>query len=143
MSRPPQIVIDTNVVVAAQRSGCGASSLLLSLIGTGAFDIHLSVPLAFEYEAVLTRQRKEIGLSRRDVDDIVDSLCALAVPHRIYFLWRPYLRDPDDEHVLELAVAAGCDYVVTYNRTDFAGAERFGVSVADPKELLREIGAIP
>ena len=114
MSRPPQIVLDTNVLVAAQRSQRGASSLLISLVGTGAFGVHLAVPLAFEYETVLTRQRREIGLSQDDVGDVVDALCALAVPHRIYFLWRPYLRDAADEHVLELAVAARCDYIVTY-----------------------------
>ncbi len=142
MSRPPQIVIDTNVVVATQRSQRGASSLLLSLVGTGAFDIHLSVPLAFEYEAVLTRQRKEIGLTQEDVGSLVDALCALAVPHRIYFLWRPYLRDAADEHVLELAVAPRCD-VVTYNRSDFAGAERFGVGVIDPRAFLQQIEALP
>lgn len=143
MSRPPQVVIDTNVVVAAQRSRRGASSLLLSLVGTGAFDVHLSVPLAFEYEAVLARQRGETGLSEDDVAGLVDALCALAVPHRIYFLWRPFLRDPADEHVLELAVAARCDHIVTYNRSDFAGAERFGVGVIDPRAFLQEIGAIP
>ena len=140
---PPQIVLDTNVIVAAQRSRRGASSLLVSLVGTGAFDIHLSVPLALEYEAVLSRQRVELGLSPEDVGDAVDALCALAVPHRIYFLWRPYLHDAGDEHVLEVAVAARCDYVVTYNRRDFAGIERFGIGVTDPKAFLQQIGALP
>lgn len=140
---PPQIVLDTNVIVAAQRSRRGASSLLVSLVGTGAFDIHLSVPLALEYEAVLARQREELGLSTEDVGDIVDALCALAVPHRIHFLWRPYLHDAGDEHVLELAVAAQCEYVVTYNRRDFAGIERFGIGVVDPKTFLQQIGALP
>lgn len=141
--RPPQIVLDTNVLVAAQRSRRGASSLLLSLVGTGAFGLHLSVPLALEYEAVLTRQRKDLGLSLEDVAAVVDALCALAIPHRIHFLWRPYLRDPADEHILELAVAARCDHIVTYNRKNFAGAERFGVAVTDPRAFLQKIGAIP
>ena len=143
MSRPPQVVLDTNVIVAAQRSRRGASSLLLSLVGTGAFDVHLAVPLAFEYEAVLTRQREEIGLSQEDVGALVDALCALAVPHRIYFLWRPYLRDAADEHVLELAIAARCDHIVTYNRRDFAGAEQFGIGVVDPRAFLQQIGVLP
>ena len=139
----PQIVLDTNVIVSALRSRRGASSRLLSLTGTGAFDLHLSVPLALEYEAVLTRQREELGLSQQDVADVVEALCALAVPHRIYFLWRPYLHDAGDEHVLELAVAARCDYIVTFNRRDFAGAERFGLGVIDPKLSLQEIGVAP
>ncbi|MEM1041342.1 MAG: putative toxin-antitoxin system toxin component, PIN family [Bacteroidota bacterium] len=139
----PQIVLDTNVIVSAQRSRRGASSKLVSLVGTGAFDIHLAVPLALEYEAVLARQREELGLSQEDVGDVVDALCALAVPHRIYFSWRPYLRDAGDEHVLELAVAAGCDYIVTYDRRDFVGAEQFGVGVIDPRAFLQKIGAVP
>jgi predicted nucleic acid-binding protein len=74
----PQVVIDTNVLVAAQRSKRGASAKLLSLIGTGCFDIHVSVPLVLEYEAVLLRYRAELGLTQDDVTDAVDALYALA-----------------------------------------------------------------
>ena len=108
----PRIVIDTNVLVSALRSRRGASSRLVSLVGTDAFEVHLSVPLTLEYEAVLMRQRRALGLSRQDVTDVVDALCALSVPQAVYFLWRPYLRDASDEHVLELAVAARCEYIV-------------------------------
>ena len=139
----PQIVLDTNVVVSAQRSRRGASSKLLALVGTGAFDVHLSVPLVLEYEAVPTRQRIDLGLTPRDVEDVLDALCSLGVPHRIYYLWRPYLRDAGDEHVLELAVAARCDAIITHNVRDFAGAERFGVRVVGPRTFLQTIGAIP
>lgn len=139
---PPQIVIDTNVVIAAQRSRRGASSRLLSLIGTDLFHLHLSVPLALEYEAVLTRQHDEIGLSLEDTAKLVDALCAYSVPHRIYFLWRPFLRDPTDDHVLELAIAARCDFIVTHNLRDFAGAERFGSRVVSPKVFLQQIGEL-
>lgn len=139
----PQVVIDTNVIVAALRSLRGASSKLLSLLGTGLFDLHVSVPLVIEYEAVLARQRRELGLSESDVTELVDGLCGLAVRHNIYFLWRPYLRDPKDEHILELAVAARCDHIVTFNRHDFKGADQFGIEVTEPKEFLRYIGAIP
>ncbi len=51
----PQVVIDTNVVVAGLRSKLGAAFKLLALVGTGQFEIHLSVPLVFEYEDVLLR----------------------------------------------------------------------------------------
>jgi len=44
---------------------------------------------------------------------------------------------------LEVAVAAGCDVIVTYNKRDFRGIERFGLRVFDPRELSYEIGAIP
>ena len=88
----PQIVIDTNILVAAQRSKRGASAKLIALVGTDRFDIHLSVPLVLEYEEVLLRYREELGLTQDDVADLVDALCALGKHHKIYFLWRPYLR---------------------------------------------------
>ncbi len=97
--KTPQVVIDTNVIITAQRSKRGASSKLMSLIGTNRFAIHVSVPLVFEYEAVLLQQREQLALTPEEVADVVDALCALAIPHKIYFLWRPYLRDRKDELV--------------------------------------------
>jgi len=138
----PQVVIDTNVLIAAQRSQRGTSSKLMSLVGTGRFDIHVSVPLVLEYEEVLLRQRLQLGLTQADVADIVDALCALATPHEIYFLWRPYLHDRKDELILELAVAAHCDYIITYNKRDFSGVETFGIRVIDPRTFLQEIGEL-
>jgi putative PIN family toxin of toxin-antitoxin system len=140
--KPAQIVIDTNVVVAAQRSRRGASAKLMSLIGTGPFEIYVSVPLVLEYEEVLLRQRTSLGLTHEDVMHLVDALCALAHHQEIHFLWRPYLRDAGDELVLELAVAAGCDYIVTYNKSGFAGTERFGIDVINPNALLKRIGEL-
>jgi putative PIN family toxin of toxin-antitoxin system len=139
----PQIVIDTNVIVSALRSQRGASSKLLSLIGTGRFDIHVSVALILEYEAALLKNRADFALTHDDVTDVVDALCALAKHQTIYFLWRPYLRDRKDEMVLELAVAAGCGYIVTYNQRDFRGADKFGVRAIDARTFLREIGELP
>ncbi len=136
----PQIVLDTNVLISAQHSRHGASSKLLSLLGTGQFEVHLSVPLVLEYEAVLMRYRLELGLTQDDVTDLVDALCALSTHHEIYYLWRPYLRDPADEFVLDLAVAARCDHIITFNQRDFAGTERFGIRVITPGEFLKLIG---
>jgi len=138
----PHAVIDTNIFISAQRSRRGASSKLISLVGTGRFEIHVSVPLIFEYEEVLLRQRRELGLSRDDVDDLIDAICALAVGHEIHFLWRPYLRDPKDHLVLEVAVAAGCEHIVTYNKRDFQGVDKFGVEVVDAREFLEIIGEL-
>ena len=91
----PDIVLDTNVIFAAQRSQRGASAKLMSLIGTNLFKIHLSVPLALEYEDVLRRQSSGLELTQQDVTDLVDALCALAYHHEIYFLWRPQLREQE------------------------------------------------
>jgi putative PIN family toxin of toxin-antitoxin system len=138
----PSIVIDTNVIISAQRSKRGASAKLMSLIGTGCFEIHMSVSLALEYEGVLCRQSNVLRLTQEDVTDLIDALCALSHHHKIHFLWRPQLRDAGDELVLELAVAARCSYIVTYNRKDFAGAEKFGLKVVTPKVFLQEIGEL-
>ena len=141
--RPLQIVLDTNVLIAALRSDSGASFLLLSLIGrTDQFEINLSVPLVLEYEDVAKRPSLIPGLSSQDIDDILDYLCAVAHHHTIFFLWRPFLKDPKDDMVLELAVEASCDCIVTFNRKDFMGSEQFGVRVISPHEFLHEIDAI-
>jgi putative PIN family toxin of toxin-antitoxin system len=136
------IVLDTNVIITAQRSQRGASAKLMSLIGTGRFEVHLSVPLALEYEDVLRRHSSSLGLTREDVTDLVDALCALSQHHKIHYLWRPQLRDARDELILELAVAARCSHIVTYNRRDFVGAEQFGIKIVTPKEFLQEIGEL-
>ena len=138
----PQIVLDTNVIIAALRSKRGASSKLLSLPGTGRFDIHDSVPLVLEYEEVMQRQRASLGLSNQDVSDFINSLCTLAQHHEIYFLWRPFLPDAGDELILELAVSAQCDYIVTHNLADFKGIEEFGLKAITPKEFLQIIGEV-
>jgi putative PIN family toxin of toxin-antitoxin system len=140
--KAPAIVLDTNVIITAQRSQRVASAKLMSLIGTGLFELHLSVPLALEYEEVLRRQSSVLHLTQEDVTDLVDALCALSHHHKIYFIWRPQLRNAKDKMVLELAVAAKCKYIITYNQKDFAGVEQFGLKVATPKQFLQEIGEL-
>jgi len=137
--KTPDIVLDTNVIVAALRSNRGASNKLLSLVGTQKFEIHDSVALILEYEDVLQRQRTELGLSQDDVADFIDSLCSMAQHHKIYFLWRPTLSDVGDELVLELAVTAGCEYIVTHNVSDFKNIGNFGIQAITPKEFLQVI----
>jgi len=139
----PQVVIDTNVIVAGLRSRRGSAFRLLTLINTGQFDIHLSVPLVLEYTEVLLRELPNLYLSREEVNDLIDFYCAVAVQHEIFFLWRPFLRDPKDEMVLELAVKAGCQSIITYNIRDFAGVEQFGLNLLEPSEFLRLIGELP
>ena len=138
----PNIVIDTNVIYSALRSKRGASSKLISLVGTGKFEIHLSVPLILEYEDVALRQETSLKVTQDVIKDVLDSLCALGHHHDIHFLWRPYLPDPADEFVLELAVAAQTEYIVTYNKRDFQGSHEFGIEVLTPKEFLERIGEI-
>ena len=136
------IVIDTNVLVAALRSRRGASYRLLRLVNSGKFIIHVSVPLVLEYEDVAKRLVGSIPLTEQDIDDILDYMCAIAQRHKVFYLWRPFLKDPKDDMVLELAVVAGCDFIVTYNKQDFQGGDRFGLRVGTSKEFLQEIGEL-
>lgn len=133
------VVLDTSVAVSAIRSRRGASFQVLSRIGTEDFDLAVSVPLVLEYEAAMLRHQPATRLTVDDVLAIIDFICAVAKPQPIFYLWRPLLRDPSDDMVAELAVAAGCDAVVTHNRADFTELTRFGVRVLSPREFLIEI----
>jgi predicted nucleic acid-binding protein len=131
-----RVVLDTSVIVAALRSRLGASFEILRRLRAGRFGIVLSVPLALEYESILIRHAGELGLAMDDAVALVDYLCAVARPQEVHYLWRPSLGDPQDEFVLELAVAAGCEAIVTHNVRDFQAASRFGVAVLRPAEFL-------
>ena len=139
----PSIVLDTNVLIAGLRSRNGASFRLLSLVGESAFELNVSVPLVLEYEEVAKREARALGLTHAEIDDLLDYYCAMATHREIYFLWRPILRDPADDMVLELAVEANCDFVVTHNVRHFADAERFGIRAATPGDFLKRIGVLP
>ena len=136
-----KIIIDTNVLVAALRSRRGASFKLVSFLPNDKFSIFISVPLVLEYEDALMRLESS-AITEQDIGNFVDFLCEIGYHQEIFFLWRPFLPDPSDDHVLEVAVAAGCDAIVTYNKRDFKGIERFGLRILDPRELLSEIGVI-
>ncbi len=115
---------------------------MLSEVGTGKFEIALSVPLVLEYEDALLRHAAATGLSRADVDAVLDYFCSVAHPQSIFFLWRPLLPDPKDDLVLELAVAGGCQVVVTHNVRDFRGGEGLGVVAQRPGAFLKSIGVV-
>jgi predicted nucleic acid-binding protein len=134
-----RVVLDTSVLVAAVRSRRGASFELIARLGTGAFDVAVSVSLVLEYEGVLLRHLAASSLDEKDVRVLIDYICDVAIRQEIFFLWRPYLRDPGDDLILELAVAAGCDAIVTHNVRDFGGAEKLGVRIVTPKQFLQEL----
>jgi predicted nucleic acid-binding protein len=138
---PIQIVIDTNVLVAAARSNAGASFELLRLFAAGdaRWQWNISTALLLEYEAVLKREQHRQGRSLAVVDRFLDDVAARANRHAIFYLIRPFLADPDDELILELALASASSYIVTHNRGDFRDAERFGIKVLVPGEFLRTI----
>ena len=140
--REPQVVLDTNVIVSALRSRRGASFRLLELLDAGRFGIALSVPIALEYEQEARSLANKRLLATRDAEEAIDYLCTVARHCKVFYLWRPFLRDPKDDMVLELAVAGECDAIVTHNKRDFVGADQFGLRVLSPREFLEELGEL-
>ena len=136
-----RIVIDTNVLVSALLSKRGAANHVLSAAADGAFVVLASPPLFLEYEEVLKRPEHQLrhGLDLGQVDTLLRSLARLVEPVDVRFLWRPQLRDPDDEMVLEATINGSADMIVTYNVADFGPAVRFGLRTATPQDLLKEI----
>ena len=137
--RKHRAVVDTNVLRAGLYSSTGASYQILRLVERGRLVPLLSTTLLFEYEEILTRHQETLGLANCAIEDILNGLCARGECRRIHFLWRPALSDPKDDHILELAVAAGNADIVTHNVTDFAAASQFGIRVMTPAKLLGEL----
>ena len=131
-------IIDTNVLYAGLYSARGASYKVLRAIECGRIRAVLSTKLLFEYEDILRRNQSLLGLSDREIEEVLDSICHCSDHQKIYFLWRPQLPDPKDDHILELAVASGKVTIVTHNIRDFKGAKEFGIRVT-PGQLLKEI----
>jgi putative PIN family toxin of toxin-antitoxin system len=135
-------VLDTNVVVAAMRSPTGASAALPIAARRSELTMLANVALAVEYEATcrLAEHRIAAGLDLDEVDIFVDAVLALVEPVETHFMWRPQLRDPADELVLEAAVNGQADAIVTFNLRDFGDAPaRFGIDMLRPAEALRRI----
>lgn len=135
-------VADTDVVVAAMRSPNGASAAILRAARHGSVTLLVSVPLGMEYEAVCSESEHRLasGLSEREVEIFVDALLAMAEPVKTHFLWRPQLRDPGDEMVLEAAVNGRADALVTFNVRDFGTVPaRFGIELIIPREAIGRI----
>jgi predicted nucleic acid-binding protein len=116
---------------------------LLSLLHSGKFEINLSVPLILEYEDVLKRKQPTLTVSNEQIDQFLDYLCQIGNCHDVYYLWRPILRDPGDDLILELAVRANCKYIVTYNKPDFDGVDEFGILAVTAREYLKIIEELP
>jgi putative PIN family toxin of toxin-antitoxin system len=134
-----KIVLDTNILVSALRSSSGPSFALVQSIRAGNISVCCSPALFLEYEDVLKRpeQLKAFGLVMTDIDDILADLASYVIPVNTHYQWRPQLRDPSDEMVLEAAVNASAHAIVTYNLRDFVPAARFGIPVLNPEQTFK------
>ncbi len=139
-----RVVFDTSVLVSSARSRDGASYALVSSIPSPHFQICLSVGLYIEWQAVLSRpEHLPPGQTPADAQAHVRYLASQAHLQDIHFLWRPFLPDPNDDMVLELAFAAGSRYVVTHNIHDFRGSQQLGIQAITPRDFLSMIRQHP
>ena len=118
------LILDTNVLVSALRSTTGYSRVMLQEVLLGRLQCGVSAPLFLEYEAVLTRPEylAAFGLTQEEVVEFLDGLADVFQPVDLSFLWRPQLRDPADEMVLETAANEGTTHLITWNIRDFLPA---------------------
>lgn len=134
-----RVVLDTNVLVAASRSNLGASFALLARLPDQGFQPVLSVALFAEYQDLLLRPENLRQRTPLQAERFLDFLVAVSHLQEVFFRWRPALNDPDDDLILELAVAAGCRHIITHNVRDFRGAERWNITAVSPGEFLKLI----
>ncbi len=137
-----RVVLDTSIIVAALRSARGASNALLVLVAEQTIKPLVATALFLEYEDVLSRaeHRLATGMSEVDIEGFLAAFASAAEGVELHFQWRPQLRDPADEMVLEAAINGQADALVTHNARDFAeAAARFGLRIVTPGELLKEL----
>jgi predicted nucleic acid-binding protein len=140
MASAERVVLDTSVLVAAARSRLGASFAIVSAIPSPKFQVCLSVSLYAEWQDAMTRsQHLPPDTTPEHASRFLRYLATQAWLQDIFYLWRPFLADPDDDMILELAFAAGCRYIITHNVRDFAGCEQLGVSAITPGKFLKII----
>ncbi|BAY97725.1 PilT protein domain protein [Tolypothrix tenuis PCC 7101] len=142
MTRPYQIVVDTNVLLAGLRSSLGASYRLLTILNDRRWQLNISTTLVFEYEEILKREKYQIGLRDQDINDVIEGICSIANLCSIFYIWRPSARDPDDDFLIDLAVECQADFIITYNQKDLQAAQQFGIRLVSPKEFLQIVGEI-
>ena len=137
-----RLVLDTCVVVAAMRSPAGASAALLMRARKRKVTLLANVALALEYEAACRRAEHAVaaGLTADEVGIFVDAVLAMVEPVESYFMWRPRLRDPADEMVLETVANGRAAAIVTFNQRDFGAVPlQFGIELLTPAVALRRI----
>jgi putative PIN family toxin of toxin-antitoxin system len=137
-----RFVLDTDVIVAAMRSPSGASAALLGAVLDRRLTMLASVPLFFEYEAQCTDpvHWTAAGMTREQADIFINGIAGLVFPVKTYYLWRPLLRDPNDEMVLEVAVNGRADAIVTFNLRDYGVVpKKFNIEVIKPSIAIRRV----
>lgn len=137
-----KIVLDTDVIIAGMRSPSGASAEIIRSARRGEVTLMASVSLFMEYESKCTLPMHYLaaGLSAQEADIFINTLASIAKPVKTHYLWRPQLRDPADEMVLEAAVNGGAEALISFNQKYFGLTPlRFGIKLLLPSEFLRSL----
>ena len=135
--RKMRVVFDTSVLVAAARSRNGASFQLMSLLPSPRFELALTIAMYTEWQSVLTRpEHMPPGASVDLTMGYLRYLASMAHLQDVHFLWRPFLSDPDDDMVVECAVASGSQFIVTHNIKDFRRVGALKVQAIKPADFL-------
>ena len=135
------LVIDTNVFVAALRSGGGASRQVLRRCLEGGYRPLFSNALWLEYEDLLGRPVWTDQTTAGERRQVLAALAAAGQWIKIYYGWRPNLQDEGDNHLIELAIAGAARAIVTHNVRDVRGGElRWSdLLVLTPSQCLEQI----
>jgi len=139
----PRVVIDTNVLVGARICREGQNRDVLRACFEDRLRPVVGHSLFLEYEDVLGRRHlfERSPLNARERLRLFESFLSVCDWVRVYYLWRPNLRDEGENHILELAVAGGASMIVTNNLADFRGSDlRFpDVRILNPRTLIKEL----
>lgn len=99
----------------------------------------ISGPLILEYESVGLREAELLNIPTASVHAIIHAFCYFGREIPVFFRLRPSLPDPNDEFLLEVAVAGRANALVTHNVRQFSEAARFGIPAMTPREFLKRI----
>jgi len=136
-----KVVIDTSVIISALIGKRGANREVIRQCLTGKYLPLISNPLFQEYEDVSSRKRVKAicPLSVMEVRDLLNAFYSVCSWVPIYYLWRPNLKDEDDNFLIELALAGNSQTIVTNNVKDLEAAElRFeDLRILTPQQILR------
>ena len=114
------------------------------MLPSSQFEISLTVALFTEWQSVLIRpEHLPPGVDPQAAMGFLRYLASIAHLQDVHFLWRPFLRDPDDDMVLEGAVASGCQFIITHNVKDFKRSHELNVSAITPAECLTLLRSTP
>lgn len=130
-----RVVLDPGVLVSAVLSRSGAPARIIDAWRDGEFDLIVSPRLLDELEDVLLRPQFGAYATPEQVRAYVDGLAVEGVafddpgnPPRL-------TRDPDDDYLLALAVAASADFLVSGDK-DITSVQAPPCTVLAPRAFL-------